>query len=125
MSNRKLHIVNPSEKSHFDGHNFILWFGAYGDTYLLVYAALLEDALELAVDWLVDNAPGLLATDEVNEEYERLIAEGKSEDEAREEAEMDATMFGHNGCEYINSWEWGIALENPTPKQISMFVKGQ
>jgi hypothetical protein len=66
---------------------------------------------------IVDHAPGLLADEQVNEEYARLIAEGMSEEDAQEEATIDTTCAGNCG-NYLNSWEWGIVAEDPTRAQI-------
>jgi hypothetical protein len=109
-------IVNPLER-HNTTNRFVLHFGAYGWTRLLAYADNLEDALDECVDWIAEHAPGLLADDTVAEEYERLIAEGMDEDEAREEAEVDTTIAGNAG-HYLNSWEWGILAENPTRAEL-------
>lgn len=82
-------------------------FGACGWTTVLVLGGYLEDALDEAIDWLADNAPGLLADESVKEEYDRLISEGKTEEEAWEEAEQDTTSGG-NATHYVNSWEWTV-----------------
>ncbi len=96
---RKLTIVNPTDRGQgrCRSQGWILQFG-WDPTEVLVYADHLEEALEIAVDWLVDNAPGRLSTDYVNEEYKRLIAEGKSVEEAQQEAEMDMT--------YVDPGQW-------------------
>lgn len=120
----KINIANPSERA-FQRNSFLFWFGAYGSTYVLAYGAHLEDALESAVDWIVDNEPGHLMDDEVQEAYERAIAEGKDEEEAIEEAEMDMTGFGHSGMHYLASWEWGIVVESPTKSQLIEIYRGR
>jgi len=117
---RDVIIVNPPDRS-WTRHRYVLWFGAYGETRLMVWANSLDDALDEAVDWIVDHAPGLLADESVREEYNRLIAEGKSEDEAQEEAEVDTTTAGNCG-NYLNSCEWGITLEDPTRKELDEFL---
>ena len=45
------------------------------------FAEFLVQAFDEAVDWLVDNAPGLLADEEFGEAYNEAIVEGKSEDQ--------------------------------------------
>ena len=120
----KINIVNPSERE-FTKHRYILWFGAYASTHCLVWANNLDDALDECVDWLAENAPGLLADEEVQAEYKReyeaAIAEGLGEEEACERAievsEVDTTHAGSAG-HYLHSWEWGITAENPTRKEI-------
>lgn len=52
---RKIHLVNPDERN-FTKNNFILAFGAYGWTVLRVWANCLDDALEIAAEWLSDHA---------------------------------------------------------------------
>jgi len=120
----KINIINPSERE-FTKQRYILWFGAYSSTHCLVWANSLEDALDECVDWLAENAPGLLADEEVQEaykrEYEAAISEGLGEEEACEraieESEIDTNHAGNCG-HYLHSWEWGITSENPTRKEI-------
>ena len=104
-------------------HRYILSFGAYGSTRLMVWANHLEDALDEAIDWIADNAPGLLCDDEVSEEYERAIKEGLSEEEAHERATEDTTCGGNAG-HYILSYEWSIVAEDPTRADILAMQKG-
>jgi len=121
---RELTMINRPDKcvhTRWATRAFILCFGAYGETRLLVYARHLEDALDECVDWIAENAPGLLMNDQVAEAYHEAIAEGKSEEEAIEEAECDMTIAGNAG-DYIASWEWGIVGEDLTPKQIADYV---
>jgi hypothetical protein len=119
---REIVLVNPDDKS-WTSHRYILCFGAYGWTRLMVWANHLDGALDEAIDWIADNAPGLLANDEVQEAYEAAIAEGKSEEEAAEEAEEDTTRGGNCG-HYLNSWEWGILAEDPTREDLKNLIKG-
>jgi hypothetical protein len=120
----KIIPINFSDR-HWTSNRFILCFGAYGDTRLMVWANHLEDALDECVDWISENAPGLLCNDEVNESYReelgRLIASGIDEDEASREAwdmaTQDVTTAGNAG-DHILSYEWGIVAENPTREQI-------
>jgi hypothetical protein len=111
-----LTIVNAND-SDWTKHNYVLSFGAYGELRLLVWANSLEDALDEAIDWLVDNAPGHIVDDQVNEAYEAAIAEGKSEDEAHEEAEVDTTSGGNCG-NHILSHEWAIVAEDPSSDEL-------
>lgn len=108
--------VNPNDKN-WTRHRFILWFGAYGSTRLMVWANHLEDALDEAIDWLVENAPGHIVDDQVNEAYNAALAEGKSEEEAIEEAEADTTTGGNAG-NHILSYEWGIVAEDPSRADV-------
>ena len=112
----KIVAVNGSDRDWTD-HRYILCFGAYGWTRLMVWANSLEDALDESVDWIVENAPGLLCNEEVYAEYNRLVAEGKSVEEAMEEATVDTTCAGNCG-DYLLSYEWGIVAEDPTREEI-------
>lgn len=90
---------------------WILAFGAYGWTQVMVSARTLDDALETCADWIADHAPGLFCDEQVAEEYRAAIAEGLSEEAAQERAEQDTTSVdcGH----YLLSYEWTIVAENP------------
>lgn len=110
-----VNIVNPSDHD-WCRKRYLFAFGAYGWTRCLVWANSLDDALDEAVDWLVDNAPGLLCDDAVADEYRLARAEGLDEDAARERATLDTTCAGNAG-NYLNSWEWSV-LENPSRKDL-------
>ena len=136
----QLHVVNPPEggsawkksKYRYPKSRFVLCFGAYGWTKLLVWADDLGDALDGAIDWIADNAPGLLCDEQVAEDYRealaRLTAENESlpeaercseedlESEAYEESTADTTTGDCGHC--IASHEWGIVAENPTRDQL-------
>lgn len=105
-----LHIVNATD-SKWTSHRYILSFGAYGSTNLLIWANGLESALDEAIDWLVKNAPGHIVDDQVTEAYNEAIAEGKSEDEAWAYSEEDTTCGGNCG-NHILSYEWSM-IEDP------------
>lgn len=110
-SKETIHLINPQKRPEgpyrSQSRRYVLWFGAYGATRLMVYAGHLEDALDQCVDWIAVNAPGLLANDEIQEEYARLVASGMNPEEAEEEASQDATIAGSHG-DHLHSWEWGI-----------------
>lgn len=108
--------VNPTD-SHWTRHTYILWFGAYGDTKLLLWANSLDDALDEAVDWLAENEPGQLCDNAVFEAYKESLAGGMSEEEAQEWAAQDTTQAGNYG-NYILSHEWGIVAEDPDRETI-------
>lgn len=119
FTHQPIAIVNPGERT-WTRHRYVLCFGAYGDTRLMVWANSLEDALDEAVDWLEEHAPGLLIDDsglaklakEAQEEDPEL-----SDEEAWEQATVDLTCAG-NHCRYLPSWEWGIVAEDPTREEI-------
>ncbi len=79
-------------------------FGAYGWTKVRVWARHIEDAFEIAVEWLDDHAPGHLVS---HEEFAELCKEAaeelglercENEDYDRaivEHAERDLTIIGH------------------------------
>ena len=108
--------VNGGDREYTHSR-YILWFGACGPTYLMVWGNSLDDAFGEAIDWIVDNAPGLLCDDEVTEEYYRGLNEGLSEEDAIERAEVD-TSAGGNCSNRVNSDDWGIWAENPSREEI-------
>lgn len=131
-----LTMINPTMR-RFHDHAFVLCFGAYGWTRLHVYADSLEDALEECASWLADHAPGLI-TKQNSDEYNDLMREACEESnlvwpppkdcddyEPYWEAEESA-MTDHTRTEagWIPSWEWGIALEDPTVPELYAFVCG-
>lgn len=111
------HVIHNANPSRTWPNNYIFWFGAHAPTYVRAWGSSMEDALDEAADWLSDHKPGLLATEQVEDEYKRLIEEGKSEEEAWEEAQMDTTPMGGYG-QIAMSEEWGIVVENPTRAQV-------
>ena len=113
----RIHVVNANDRS-WTRNSYLLAFGAYGNTLLLAYANSLDVALDECIDWLVENEPGHIIDDQVNEEYQAAIAEGLDEEEAMERAEEDTTSGGNAG-NHINSSEWTIVAENPTPEQLA------
>lgn len=119
MGARALEIVNPSDRD-WAPNRYVLAFGAYGSTLLLVWEKSLESALDEAVDWIAEHAPGLLADDAVREEFERIVAEqglSLDDDDGRSRAEVEATVdmtCAGNAGHYIPSWEWSVTAENPS-----------
>lgn len=127
-------IANP------DDHDVdTLWhfnFGTYGHTRLYVWSTQLDSALEIACDWLADNAPGVFTTfdkddylaacetDAEREAIECLFApsdgtQGRdSETTFRvcERAEVDHMQIGHTtydipnmpGPHFLASTDWHV-----------------
>lgn len=123
---RRVTIINAADRWPNMFHmrrqqTFILAFGQVSATYLMVYADHLQDALDECIDWIAEHTPGMLCNDEVEEEYKRLLAEGKSEEEAMEEAEADTTCGGNAG-DRILSYEWTVAAENLTRQELDEFL---
>lgn len=114
------YTINQDSAS-FYRHRYILWFGAYGDTRILVWENSLQDALDACLDEIEDRWPGLLCDDAVKEAYDEAIAEGKTQEEAWEISEMDTTTGGNTGL-HINSWEWGMIAEDPNRATIKEFT---
>jgi hypothetical protein len=108
--------VNPADRS-WTKRTYLFAFGTYGERLLLVWANGVDAGFDEAIDWVADNAPGRLCDDSVQEEYKRLVAEGKSEDEAWEEATVDTTCGGNNG-HYIPSSDWTIVGEDMTTAEL-------
>ncbi len=126
-----IYFINPPDREERHGRHapqrFLLWFGACAPTLLMVWERHLEDALETAADWLADNTPGHLMTED-SEEMADLRREACEEaglpwppecDHEMEElgyydtfesAEADLT-YTESG--YLTSYEWGIVAENP------------
>lgn len=143
--NRKVWIVNPSEREFYTNHrshrtlvkSYVLEFGAYGGTHLLVYTDGLEDALEQCAGWLADHAPGHIMV-HGSDEHITLIKEAceengltydglRDQDEQRfyemcEQAEQDLT-YTESG--FLTSHEWFISLENPDTETLYRFIHGE
>lgn len=115
-------LVNPHDRD-WTSQRFVLWFGQCGPTYLMVWGNSLEACLHEAIDWLADHAPGLLADEQVREEYDRQIAYGMCESRAMEFAEVDTTCGGNAG-NYVMSDDWGIALDNPDRATLKAWLAG-
>lgn len=125
----KLNVANPHDREYTRAR-FVLHFGAYGWTHVLVYADHLEDALDEAVDWLEEHAPGLLVSRE--EERELLCeaaenhgltmeqveaAQAEGDYSVWDDATVDLTCAGNHG-RYLASYEWGIVITNPNKAEL-------
>lgn len=119
VGERTLYLINPAERD-YTRHRFVFWFGQIGTIYASVWANNLDDGLEIAGDWLKEYEPDMLCDDEVQEEYERLMEEGYTEEEAQDAAIVD-TLQLENGS-YLASWDWGIDMEDPTRAQLVEFI---
>ena len=122
-------LVNPENREYTSycaesarGSCFVLSFGAYGCTDLMIWEDHLEAALDTAVDWIAEHAPGLLCNDEVAEAYASAIASGMTEEEAWQESLIDVTTAGNCG-DSILSYEWNISLEQPTRAELVDFLR--
>jgi hypothetical protein len=113
---KKIVIANPDDE--WIGNRFVLWFGDCGWTRLLVHARSLDEAADVAADWLAEHAPGLLATDEVNEAYGSHLVEGMSEEEAQTASEEGFSPLGGNCGEWIRTDGWGFVCENPSRAEL-------
>ena len=112
-------IVNPIDRT-WTRTRFVL---AIDGLLLMVYAKSVEAALDEAVDWVADHAPGILADAQVADIYQDAIARGLDEEDAMTEAEADTTCAGNAG-HYLHAWEWSIAAENPTRATLAAIVAG-
>lgn len=131
---RDVYLVNPENRDYVSSR-FILWFGAYGTTRLMVWENHLEDAIETAAEWLAKYAPGhimpMWGDDHKELVKEACEDEGISfpegfealEDEKKwaicESAEADLTMTESG---FLTSYEWGIDMENPTRAELDEFL---
>jgi hypothetical protein len=113
-------ILSPTNRG-WAMHRYILWFGANSPTCIMVWANNLEAALDKAVDYLADYAPGLLVDEAVQEMYKHAIKAGKSEEEAQAIAEIDTIQAGNNG-HYLNAWGWGILTKDPPRATVKAIV---
>lgn len=145
---REVTMINPTHRQWYarwggrgrdESDAYVLSFGAYGDTSLHVYADSLDTAIELAAGWLADHAPGYIMTED-SEDLADLRKEA-CEDAgltwpmpadltpqameaywaAFESAEADLT---HTESGYLTSYEFTLALENPTVEELYAFVWG-
>ncbi len=132
--------MNPSGKA-WTSHRYVLALGAASLTtphYLLVWSSSLEDALEQALEWCDDYAPGLLTTFEPDDYRAQADALGVTwqdswpdyEDPEFEKVaqatEADHMIIGHttlkSGATHIASDEWQIVCEDPTRAQLKAFI---
>jgi hypothetical protein len=92
-------------KNHPPATALLVHIGAYGGFRFISFAKSFDDALENAADYLLETGQiGYFATESVNDEYNRLIQSGMSEEEAYEQATVD-TMSVDSGNHYLLSWE--------------------
>ncbi len=119
----KIIAINGSD-AYWTRHRYVLAFGAYGWTRLLVWANSLDEALDECIDWLAEHAPGLLCDENVNEDYREALAEGCGESEAWERATAD-TVCGGNAGNHILSHEWFILAEDPDRQTIKSIESQQ
>ncbi len=87
---KKIIVADINNRS-WTRNAFVLSFGAYGDTHVLVYENSLDDALESAAEALRDN--GLV---------------GIFHDVESEEDETDMT---YTEAGWLASWEWNVSGE--------------
>lgn len=137
-SERSVLMINPKERTHYDGA-FVLAFGAYGSTYLHVYAESLDDAIEQCAAWLADHMPGHIMK-EWDEDHTALVREACEERglvyppaagadlesegyyAAQEDAEADLTRTESG---FLTSHEWTVVLEDPSVEDLYNFVWGE
>jgi hypothetical protein len=133
---RSVIMINPTRKRFHDGQSFVLWFGGCGATYLHVFCDSLEEAIEECAAWLADHMPGHIMK-EWSDEHKELVKEACEElelewpkpDDADDQAYWDAADQAESDLTrtesgFLTSYEWGIALENPTLDELYDFVFG-
>lgn len=117
--------INPEDRNSnprlpYSTSIFDFQFGAYGETKVSVHARNVEEALELAADWLAENAPGHL----IKHDDKAFWAD--AEREARKDlgVQLELTRPGddipddvldamtadltHTEAGYLRSWEWYV-----------------
>lgn len=117
-------IVNGDDRS-WTRHRYLLavgnaGWGAFADRLLLIYANSLDDALDEAIDWMVDNEPGFIADDQVEEAYHRARSDGQTEEQARETAE-EGMISGGNAGNHIAVDAIRLLETDPTRRQLESF----
>jgi hypothetical protein len=131
---RRVELVNPTDRN-YTRHRFVLHFGAYGWTRLMVCADSLDDAIEIAAEHLAAYAPGHVMKmwgdehkgliKDVCEEKGIAFPDGFEalEDEVKnaicDEAEADLTRTESG---FLTSYEWGVSLEDPTRAELDDFL---
>ena len=132
-------IVNASDRD-WSRHSYLLSFGAYGWTRLLVWENSLDDAFETAAEWLVEHAPGHVVV-MGSRDYDDLMREACEEsglewpippgalidDDALAERYWqaeDAAMVDSYRTEAGWIHEWSVALEDPTRADLAAYVEG-
>lgn len=130
IDDRKITIVNPSDwywnveggyrPHHRGGGLWVYQFGAYGTTWLAVWGANIEDALEDAAQWLADHAPGLITTEKEFWEDKSLLQDAMNElgfsgafedleDEDKWSIQDKMTVdMTYTESGYIASYEWYV-----------------
>lgn len=103
-------LVNPLEYNNWTRTQlYAMHFGAYGTTCLLIWMdASIEDAAEVAAEWLVKYAPGHITTEEhVGKLMEEVREEepGIDDEAAYEKATADLT---YTEAGWLTSYEWTI-----------------
>lgn len=132
---QQIYIVNPGDwhwnvvggyrPHHRGGGLWLFQFGAYGATWVAVWNASLEDALEEAGGWLADHAPGHLTTEEELWKDKGLIEDAMEdvgvsgpfneldEEDQYKVHESMTTDMTYTESGYLNSWEWYVNELDP------------
>jgi hypothetical protein len=119
------HYANPDETT-FTGSLYTFRFGAYGDTEVCVYQRPdhVEDALEIAAEWLATNEPGHFYEPDYEQTKRELFFETgsePSEEEVAEKAEADMT-YTESG--WLLSQEWTAGEEECDGPPDATFDRG-
>jgi hypothetical protein len=119
IGKREIHVANPHEKDWVgegfrDCKRWVLWFGACGPTYVLIYSQCLEDALEEAAGFLADRFPGHFVEPEMEDGLTHDCPDAKEGFPCT--CDLTYTESG-----YIAGWEWGIAIENASRADLVRF----
>lgn len=107
---RAIHVVNADGK-RFGDPRFLLWFGAYGPTFVLVYARHLEAALEDAAEFLADSGRHWLVMP-----HDKVKSTDDLGCDCADPFECDAHTYTESG--WIGSDEWGIVAERPSNRLL-------
>jgi hypothetical protein len=125
-------LINPQDAG-FYRHKYVISFGAYGSTHLMVYASDLCSAFEECAEYLATHAPGHI-TPLFGDEMDELLRDACDdagidfadfetlEDEKKWELQDAATrdlMYTESG--YIVSYECTVSLEDPSREHLEAF----
>lgn len=133
---RSIVLVNPENRSYTE-NRFVLAFGGYGWTRLMVWERSLDDALETAAEWLAEHAPGHVM-ECGSDEHTALVREACEEaglawpmpddiyDGTHPEYEraIESAESGMVHCDrgVMISDDWSVALENPSRKELEQYL---
>lgn len=95
-------VVLTENRGYSSERNLVYITSGFSTVITFLVWGHLEEAFDQVGDYCHEHAPGLLDTEYVSEEVERLKSEGMTDDEAWEESSIDMMNLGNHG-DYISS----------------------